>query len=163
MKDTMEPLATYIERLPQVTRTFTLYPDKVLVQAKWRFGGQFQNTIPLASLEPNPRTLLIRQHWHKYARWTFAAGAILAGLVIYAKGTTPLPPLAMAGGIIAALGMVLMMMTYRKVPFVRFDPAKKKGAGLDIARAGPDAANFESFIQLLRQHIRDQRRQTGRS
>jgi hypothetical protein len=147
-----QPLATYRERLLRVRRDFALYGDRVVVHARWLPAGRYQSTIRLSTLKARPRTLLIRQKEYRWAGWMLALGLLLLAVMFYQSGGQSLPPLGVAGGIVAALGALLMWLTAGKITFVRFDPVEGRG-GLDIGCRGPDAGRFEEFVQRVSRQI----------
>lgn len=150
------PLATYRERLLQVRRRFELYPDRVEVHAKWLFGRQFRSTIMLADLKPQTTEFRIRQRLLKRAIPVTALAAA-AAVVLNRPGYEAIQPWAIYGlYAIAVLGGLVILMTWPKVPFVRFPSRRDKRPGLDIARAGPDETNFGEFVEQIRRQIRKQ-------
>ncbi|HEX2970803.1 MAG TPA: hypothetical protein VHP11_00625 [Tepidisphaeraceae bacterium] len=153
----MTPIATYTERLIQVRRTFTLFPDQVQVQAHWRFGRDYTHTIQLDSLKPTTRQLYIRYRYFRHALLITTVGLIFAIWPLYPQIPWPLPPYAIAGIVLTLVGLVLFALTYPKILFIRFDPHKKEGSGLDIARSGPDKARFDEFVETVRKQIKTRR------
>jgi hypothetical protein len=152
----MDPIATYTERLLQVQRTFTLYPDHVQVQAHWRFGRNYTNNIPLDSLKPTTRETYIRYHFFRQALLIATIGLIFAVWPMYPRIPWPLPPYSIAGIIVTLIGLILAAFTYPKILFLRFD-SQKKAPGLDIARSGPDKAHFDDFVEAVRKQIKKQK------
>jgi hypothetical protein len=151
----MSPIATYTERLLQVARTFELYPDRVVVRARWLLKGEFVNNVPLAGLSDEPRPMTIRYRLFKYASRVFALGAIVSAVAIYEQKPPPLSVWAIVGIALASIGFVLGAISWRKVPFVRFAGPQGKG-GLDIAKSGPQRDQFEAFVKLVRRQIKRQ-------
>jgi hypothetical protein len=157
----MDPIASYTERLPQVTRTFTLHSDHVLVQAHWRVKGDFTNKVPLAALKPQYKELKIRNKLFKPAAVVLAAGVVLVAFGLYPQWPRALSGSLLAGMLMVVVGGVLSGWWYRAVRFVRFDSDKGK-PGLDMARAGPDRDSFDEFIERVQKQIRaEQRRGAG--
>lgn len=152
----MTPIATYKERLLQVQRTFTLYPDRVEVQAHWRFGRDFTHTIPLNTLKPATRETYIRYRYFRYALLITAIGVIFAAWPMYPTISWPLPAYSIAGIVVAVIGLILFALTYPKILFVRFD-SQAGEPGLDIARSGPDKARFEDFVEAVRKQVKKQK------
>ena len=151
----MDPIATYTERLLQVRRTFTLYDDKVVVDAHWLLRGHFRSTIPLASLTRDVKEHYIRNKLFKTGGLIAAVGVILVAWTVYPRLTWPPPIVTIIGAIIAIVGLVLSALTYPKVLFVHFETREGKPA-LDIGRVGPDKARFNEFIMRIRKQIRKQ-------
>lgn len=155
----MKAIATYTERLPQVSRTFTLYPDHVLVQAHWRVKGDFTNKIPLTTLKPKYKELKIRNKLFKPAAVLLAMGVVVLAFQLYPQWPRSLNPALILSFVMILVGGVLSGIWYRAVTFVRFDAEKGK-PGLDIAEAGPDRDRFDEFVERIQKEIRaEQRRQ----
>jgi hypothetical protein len=154
----MEPIDTYSERLLQVRRDFALYPDRVVIRARWLLGRRVEQTVQLACLSPEPRPLTIRQKAARWAGWIFALGLLILAMAEYNRKGGAVGPLEYAGALVAAAGAALIFVTYPpKVRFVRFDAEPGKRA-LDIGRAGPDKQRFEQFVQRVQKQIRQARR-----
>ena len=152
---TPSPMGTYVERLVQVGRVFELYPDRVVVTAKWWWGRPFQTTVPLASLSPDCVYQLIRYRLFKHGILALAIGVALAVLCGRSDGTL-IQQAAMVGGwTVAAAGLAISAVTYPRVMFARF-PRRAGGSGLDSARSGPDRARFEEFVKRVQRQIRKQ-------
>lgn len=148
-----QPLASYRERLPAVSRVLHLYPDRVQVEATWRFGKSYQQTIPLDTLKPDPRRFGVRQKLFKRALGIGALAAATA-VVLTRPGVTPIPHWASTLlWAIAALGAIVAAISFPRVTFARFSDKEGKPA-LDIAQAGPDSRAFDEFIELIRKRIR---------
>jgi hypothetical protein len=147
------PIGSYVERLVQVGRVFELYPDRIVVAAKWWWGRPFETTVSLKSLQPDCSYQLIRYRLFKHGVLAFAIGVALAVLCGRADGTW-LEQVALVGGWgVAALGLAVSVMTYPRIVFARFPPRDGRG-GLDIAQSGPDRARFEEFVRLVQRQIR---------
>lgn len=148
------PLAVYRERLLQVRREFKLYPDRVVVRAKWLTGRPYKNTIPLAGLNPKPTQAMIRQRLWKR---TLSIGLLAAAAAVVFKrpGYEALQPwlINIFYGLFIFFGL-LTLMALPKVLFIRFVSRHEKTPGLDIAKAGPDKRNFEAFVEQIRKQIR---------
>ena len=150
--DTMEPIATYSEVRFEGSRTFTLLPDKISIRGKQSLTSEFETTIPLASLVPPPDRLWLRNSSFTAGLWltviSFVASSVLISAFRMSFAT-------FAPGLLVCIGLggvILMLATFRKVEFVRF----KNDGGiviLDIARAGKNAAQLDSFIDALTKQI----------
>lgn len=149
----MEIIATYSETRFDGSRTFTLQPDKIVVRGSQSLQGEFESSFALATFDPTPDTFRFRNQ-----NFTWGMGLALVGFVActilvsgFHMSFATLPP-----GLTACIcmgGVTLMLATYRKVEFVRF----KNDNGiviLDIARAGKNAAQLDSFIDALTKQIR---------
>jgi len=148
------PLAVYSERLLEVRRRFVLYPDRVVIEARWLLKGRFEHTVRLASLKREHRRLVVRYRIFWYAGWTLAIGGLLFAMAFHQAqgGSVGLGGYAMLG--VAAVGALALVVTYplRRLEFVRFD-AKSGRGGLDIGSAGNDAATFQAFVRLVEQQV----------
>ncbi|MHB8901382.1 MAG: hypothetical protein ACYC6Y_21745, partial [Thermoguttaceae bacterium] len=98
------PLATYLERLVQVGRVFELYPDRVVVTARWWWGRPYVSTVSLASLKPDYTFQFIRYRLFKHGFLVAAIGAAVALLLGQADGTVLQQAARAVGWGIAALG-----------------------------------------------------------
>ena len=134
-------LDMYVERLVQEARVFELYPDRVVVSAKWWWGRPYQTTVPLASLSPDCVYQPIRYRLFKHSILALAIGIALVLLFGRPDGTwVQQAPLSAAG---RRRGAGFAAMTYQRVMFARFPPRAGRG-GLDIAQSGPDRERFDS-------------------
>jgi hypothetical protein len=70
------PLATYSERLLEVRRDFTLYEDRIVVQARWFPQRRFEQVVKLATLKGEFRETTVRYRMYRYAGWLLAIGAL---------------------------------------------------------------------------------------
>jgi hypothetical protein len=150
---TESPLGTYVERLVQVSRVFELYPDRVVVTARWWWGEPFTTTVLLASLSPDYVYQLIRYRLFKHGVLAFAVGVALAMLFGRSDGTLLQQAALIGGWGITGIGLALAGLTFRRVVFARFPPRAGRG-GLDIAQSGPDRGRFEEFVKLVQRQIR---------
>lgn len=152
---TQSPIGTYVERLVQVGRVFELYPDRVVVSAKWWWGRPYLTTVPLASLSPDCVYQLIRYRLFKHGILALAIGVALAVLAGRPDGSLAEQAALVGGWTIAAAGLALSAVTYPRVMFARF-PRRVGGSGLDIAQSGPDRERFQQFVKLVQRQIRRQ-------
>ena len=152
MADDDMPLATYRERLPQVGRSLELYSDRVVVRAKWRLGRSFQQTIRLDNLNPRPTQIWVRQRLFKKSLAVASISA--AAAVVFDRYETNVSQWVVYAFVALALAAgAVTVLSYPKVLFARF--ATKSGTpGLDIARAGPDRAEFDEFVEQVKKQIR---------
>ena len=149
------PLATYSERLLEVRRDFTLYDDRVVVQAWWLPRRRFEHVVKLTALTGEIQELTIRYRMYRYAGWVLAVGSLaFAACYYYAQGAA----LSIVGYVALAVticGALFVALTYpqRRIRFARF--RTKAGAiGLDVGNAGNDRATFDQFVQQVRRQIR---------
>jgi hypothetical protein len=154
----MEAIATYTERHPQVARTFKLFPDRVEIHAQWLVKS-YDSTVPLASLKPAHREITVRNRHYKTAKMVFGLGLVLIAMAVYNhRPGQPLgSPLMFGGVVIMSAAIALMVRTYGKVVFARFNNQEDK-PGLDIARIGPDKQRFDEFVAQVQKQIRAARR-----
>lgn len=151
--DSAIPLATYSERLPQVRRRFSLYADRVEVEAVWFSGRTHCSTVPLAGLVPQPARRIVRNRWFKNAL-LIGSLAVAAALVLGREAYAPVVQhAARLGWAVAAGCAVVMVMSFRRRQFALFS---RKGGGvlLDLCDAGPDRERFEEFVRQIQQAIR---------
>jgi hypothetical protein len=155
----MQPIATYSEVRFEGSRTFALFSDKLVVRGKQSLQSEFETTIPLKTLDPTPDTLCIRGRIFAWGMWVAIVGFVVCTILVSGlhMSFATLPP-----GLVACIGMsgvMLMLATFRKVEFVRF---KNEGGIfiLDIARAGKNASQLDSFVDALTKQIRETRKAT---
>ncbi len=149
-----QPLATYSERLLEVRRDFTLYKDRVVVQARWFPNRRFEHVVKLDTLTREVQEITIRYRMHRYAGWVLAIGALAyAACYYYAQGIA-LQAVGYVALSVAICGAILTALTYphRRIRFARFR-ARTGRMGLDIGSAGSDIAAFEKFVQQVGRQI----------
>ena len=149
-----KPIATYVERLLEVRREFALYDDRIIVRARWRMRGDFENVVKLATLKGDIEELTIRYRIYRHAGWMTTAGGLVFAMSYYYAGGKALGVegyLAMGTMI---LGSALMALTYpnRRIRFARFK-SRTGHPGLDIGCAGNDMAVFRDFVAQVRWRI----------
>jgi len=155
----MKPIATYTERLLEVRRDFSLYDDRMVVEARWLIRGRFQTVVKLDSLKADTRVIIVRYRLYRYAGWILAIGLMILAMAFYnAQGGA----MSLIGRIalgVAMIGAVSLAFTYphRRIHFVRFDAISGTG-GLDIGAAGSNARVFETFVDRVTRQIRKQNR-----
>ena len=148
-----QPLDTYTERLPQVKRVLRLYRDRVEIEAAWTIGKDYRIVVQLGGLLPQVTRFYVRNRWFK--RSIMIGSLAVAAAVVFTRGGYPawLMQNAPLGYAIAAGCAVVALMTGRRRQFARF--ATKGGQpGLDICRAGPDAARFDDFVEQIQRRIK---------
>ena len=150
-----KPLATYSERLLEVRRDFTLYDDRVVVQARWFPNRRFEHVVKLATLKGQFQEVTIRYRMYRYASWLMAIGALAsAACYYYDFQNITLRAVGYVALSVAICGAVFMALAYphRRIRFARF-AAQAGRIGLDIGSAGNDFATFEKFVQQVRRQI----------
>jgi hypothetical protein len=151
----MDPLARYTERLLEVERDFALYPDHVLVVARWRVKRTVEQRVPLAQLGRETERFYVRYRFYRYAGWTLALGALVFAAFYYEADGGPIGALGYVALAVAALGLLGLMLTFplRRIEFVRFTSKSGRG-GLDLGRAGNDAETFQAFVRAIQDQLR---------
>jgi hypothetical protein len=151
-----EPLATYSEHLLEVRRHFTLYDDRIVVQARWFLKRRFERVVSLAMLKGEFQEITVRYRMYRYGSWIMAVGALAYAACYYynAQGAA-LQDVGYAALSVTICGAVLTALTSpnRRIRFARFRTQAGR-AGLDIGSAGNDVATFEKFVQQVRRQIR---------
>ena len=128
--------------------------DRVEIDAAWTIGKNYHSTVQLADLTPQYKLLTIRNRWFK--RSIMIGSLAAAAAVVFTRGDYPdwLQRNALLGWAIAIVAAIMALRTFRTQQFARF--TRKDGRpGLDIFRAGPDAARFEEFLRDLQKKIRN--------
>lgn len=148
-----DPLSTYTERLPQVRRVLRLYRDRVEIEASWTLGKNYSTVVKLDRLAPQVKRFYVRNRWFK--RSIMLGSLAVAAAVVFSRGDYPawLMRNALIGYPIAAICAAIALMTGIRRQFARFS-TKAGPPGLDICRAGPDAARFDEFIEQIQRRIR---------
>lgn len=147
------PLATYIERLPQVRREFRLFPDRVDIAAKWTLGRSFTTTVRLGDLSGQMNRFQVKNRWLPKAI-VVASAAVAFALVLSRPGYSDLVRrVAVIGWPIAGLALIVALFCWPRRQFVHF-PRSNGRPGLDICKAGPDRERFEAFVDQVRGRIR---------
>ena len=144
-------LPTYLERLPQVQRTFQLHKDRVEIDARWTLGQRFQTTVKLADLSPQAVRFTVRNKWFKRS---VMIGAIAIGLALFISRNTWLPQARWASLLcwpVAGVATIIAIRSFQKRQFAHF-PRKDGRPGLDICKTDPEA--FEAFLREVQTRIR---------
>lgn len=152
-----EPIAEYYEVRPSGRRQFELFADRMIVKTKSaRIEGVI--TVMLADLRPEPNTLRIRPKEFG-AGLLFLLGSVVLGFfAILVRGAPPPPDdktnlwLSLAGGCFF-VSLVIFSKTFRKIEYIQFVSHQGKPL-LDVARAGPERAGFDDFVEALIAQIR---------
>lgn len=154
MADKTEPLATYVERLPQVKRTFRLYKDRVEIDAAWTLGKDYSTVVRLSTLTPEITRFHVRNRWFK--RSILIGSLAVAVAVVFNRGGYPewVERNALFGWVIASACAMMAFITFPKRQFARFKRPDGR-PGLDICRSGRDARHFDEFIQQVQRRIRN--------
>jgi hypothetical protein len=153
----MKPIATYTERLIEVSRHFALYDDRVVVVARWLLKGRFETVVMLNTLKTEPRELTIRYRLYRYAGWVLAIGLMILAMYVYNARSGAIGTWGQVALGVAMFGAAGLAATYpnRRIRFVRFDSLTGRG-GLDVGLAGNNLGTFEAFVSQIRRQIRRQ-------
>ena len=146
------PIATYTERLPQVCRSFQLFPDRVEVDAKWTLGKSFRMTVALRELSGRTRAFHVKNRWFPRAVMigaTMVAAALVLGRPGYPEAVRHASGY---GWPLAGIAFAVALMCMQRRQFVHF-PRNDGRPGLDLCKAGPDRARFEAFVEEIRRRI----------
>ena len=146
------PIATYTERLPQVCRMFRLFQDRVEVEAKWTLGKRFRMSVALRELSGRSQSFHVKNRWFPRAVM-IGATAVAAALVLARPGyPEALRHAAGYGWPVAGIAFAVALLCMPRRQFVHFPRADGR-PGLDLCKAGPDRARFESFVEEIRRRI----------
>ena len=149
--------SVYRETVLSRRRRFTLGQDAVRVEQSGWSVAEVDTTIPFELLNPQRTRLRVR------------AGPVYAGAILLCVGLgfaiaafegwggedTPL--LWIEAGSLGAAGLVTTACFLRRIEYISF----KSDSGvpvLDVARAGPDATQFDAFLDRLTDRIQDARK-----
>ena len=149
-KQTDAPL-NYLERLPQVQRTFRLYRDRVEIDARWTLGRSFQTIVKLADLSPQAKRFTVRNKWFKRS---VMIGAIAIGLALLFTREAFLARVRWAALLcwpVAGVCLLVAIRSFQKRQFAHF-PRKNGRPGLDICKTDPE--HFEAFLLEVQARIR---------
>ena len=148
----MEPIATYSEVRFDGARTFTLFPDRIIVRGKQTLHSDFETTIPLATLDANFDRLSIRNRNFASGIWLAIISFGLSGILLKGLKMSLADFMPLMLFVVGFAGLILAAATFRKVEFLRF----KNQAGvvvLDVARSGKQIKQFGPFIDALVRQI----------
>jgi hypothetical protein len=147
-----DSLARYDEVRPNGRRSFELFADRMIVRSRSaRLDSEI--TIMLADLRPEPNRLLVRPKEFGLGLLMLVGSLVTAIVGGVVRGSAPVPDekhliwFACAGAL-AFVAMVIFSKTARKVEFIQF-VSHNGHPLLDVARAGPQRAEFDPFVQTL--------------
>jgi hypothetical protein len=142
---------------PNGRRQFDLLADRVIVHSRSaRVDSEI--TIMLADLRPEPNRLLVRPKEFALGLLILIASIPLAfiGFVVRESAAIRnekyLMWFAFAGAILF-VSLVILSKTSRKIPFTQF-VSHNGHPLLDVARAGPQRADYDAFLETLIDRIR---------
>ena len=141
----------YIERLPQVQRTFQLYRDRVEIDARWTLGRSFRTLVKLADLSPQAARFTVRNKWFKRS---IMVGSIAIGMALLFSRNVFFHRVRWASLFcwpVAGVSLVVAIQSFQKRQFAHF-PRKDGKPGMDICRTDPE--RFEAFLREVQARIR---------
>lgn len=151
MQPTSAPPREYLERLPQVERTFRLHRDRVEIDARWTLGQRFQTTVKLADLSPQAVRFTVRNKWFKRS---VMIGAIAIGVALLFTREAFLQRVRWASLLcwpVAGVSLAVAIRSFPKRQFAHF-PRKDGKPGLDLCKTDPEC--FEDFLREVQARIR---------
>lgn len=143
-----EPIAIYREQRFDGKRVFELFPDRVCIRGSAQFTSEFETSISLATLNPNPTRIRIRNKAFWGGLWLLLAASLLDTILVSAFHIPRASESVVLIAVIGMTGLALMLATARKVEFISFTSTAGVHV-LDFARSGPDARNLDSFVKLV--------------
>lgn len=153
------PLATYYKVRIDGKRTFELHADSIRIRGS-SIRKSVDATIPLKRIEPRVMQRAYVRHRAAIICALLCVVCVAAWGFFVPLGGFPLEStislLPMVG---APIYLVIALLTFRKVEFAQFG----NDAGVvafDIARSGPERANFDAFVERVVQQIRIARGET---
>jgi hypothetical protein len=152
-----DPLAQFDEVRPNGRRHFELFADRVIVDSR-SAKADCVITVLLADLRAEPNIVRVRPKEFNLGVGSLLIGIVL-GFVAFTVGAMQQPANgksmiwvgASAAFLVASLAIVAK--TIRKIEFTQFVSNQGKPL-LDVARAGPQRAGFDSFIEAVTDQIR---------
>lgn len=149
------PLSAYSDRLLEVQREFLLYPDRIVVRARWWSGRKYQHIVSTADLTGEVRETVVRYRIHRYAGWLLAVGALVFAACYYYADIAWLQPIGYVALAVVGVGAALLALTHRnrRIRFARFVDRSGRIA-LDIASAGNTSEDFDAFVRAVQRQSR---------
>jgi len=148
-----QPIATYREHRFDGKRIFELFDDRIRIAGSTQFSSEFDFAVQLRVLNPEPMRLWFRNKSFWAGIWMLLGSVIGCTVLLSAMQASYASAAFVLVAVLGVSGFALMLATARKVEFVAF----QNDAGMrvmDIARAGPDAGQLDSFVELMVRHIR---------
>lgn len=149
------PLSVYADRLLEVQREFLLFPDRIVVRARWWSGRNYEHIVRTADLTGEVRETVVRYRIHRYAGWVLAVGALVFAACYYYAEVAWLQPIGYVALAVAIVGAVVLALTHRsrRIRFARFVDRSGRIA-LDIADAGSTDEAFRAFVRAVQRQSR---------
>jgi hypothetical protein len=161
-----DSIARYYEVRPNGRRQFELFKDRLIVRSKSaRVDSEI--TIILADLRPEPNRLFVRPKEFGMGLLMLMGSVVIAVLGVMVRDLAPVPNekillMFACAGAFFFVAMVILSKTLRKVEFLQF-VSHHGHTLLDVARSGPQRAEFDPFVQALIDRIRANQRDDGRA
>lgn len=154
-RNTRPPLSAYVDRLLEVQREFLLYPDRIVVQARWWTTRRYEHSVKIADLTGEVRETVVRYRIHRYAGWLLAIGALVFAACFYYADVAWLQPIGYVALAVVGAGAALLALTHRnrRIRFARFVDRAGRIA-LDIANAGNTDEAFHAFVRAIQRQCR---------
>ena len=145
----MVELGGYRERRFDGKRDFELFEDRLEVVGGASLGSKFELNVPLATLSSE-----IDRYWSRPPGfWSGVLMALIFFVGPQCFGDSIAPSLLGLLTVFAIGGVLLAVVTRNRVEWAAFK--NHAGAtGIDIAKIGPDAPEFENFVRSISQAIR---------
>lgn len=145
-------MESYRESRIEMSRTFSIEPELVVVEGGAPLGTQFKSTIRFDQLDP--RFNVIKTRPKLFFHSLLATGIlIIVAIAIANFREASLDDFWFLLGVLLPIStLVIALATCRRTEFAQF----KNQSGfviLDIAKAGPDKAHFDNFVGLIQEHI----------
>ena len=149
----MQPIATYRETRLEGRRTLLLLPDRLNMSSSG-IAGETNLSLDLSTLSPVVGRMRVRSRY-----FVIGLGVLALALVTVVIGALNIKDgssfIAFPSGIII-VGFIIMAVSFRCTEYARFTSLSGV-AVLDIARSGPDSANFDAFVEAVVRQIQANR------
>jgi hypothetical protein len=148
---TETPLATYFERRsPSMTREYSLFPDHLAMRLR-QTSMRSEMTFQLINLRARPNRVFIS---NRANRVVLAIGmTVLAVLLAFPASTTDVFAPFVVTGVLAAGAWLWVLLAGPMTEYAQF-VLQNDSVAFDVAKAGGQRDQFDSFVTLLEQQIR---------
>lgn len=154
------PIAHYSERRFRMTRRFTLYAGKVVVDKNVLLGNRHIVSVPLLSLAAEPSSLWVRSPLLKPGLLLCLTGIGFLVVILLGKLNQDMGPVGLwVAAIAAGVGFIMLCLGFSRTEFAQFTLAAEGRIAVDVARSGPDSGQFDDFVTALRTAVRARHRQ----
>jgi hypothetical protein len=152
----MEPIATYVEKRLEMSRTFELFETSIRVTGK-TMTKDFDTTIPLIQISPNYTRVWFYSYLFHLATILFCGHLIvtlgmIAFIVYRQERVYPIAPLG-AGVFGSVVFFVMAIINRHKLAAVQFPMAGVGIPIISIVKVGPYADEFDGFLALFLEKI----------